>query len=143
LYPFTNINVIKKIESSEITRKTLAGFQRAMDNLSFFKDRAYIYMGRVDNPDILVIIADFFLKMAEATWSIVSGVYGNKLVIIFRNVGFRLDAGKTASKLFGELGSAGGHRSAARAEVPLDALRAVVGKDGDIHQFILGKIREM
>ena len=143
LYPFTNINVIKKIESSEITRKTLAGFQKAMENLSFFKDRAYIHMGRVDNPDILVIIADFFLKMAEATWSIVSGVYGQKLIIIFRNVGFRLDAGKMAQKLFGQWGSAGGHRNAARAEIPLLDLRAVIDNEHDIHQFILGKIREM
>jgi len=114
-----------------------------MENLSFFKDRAYIHMGRVDNPDTLVIIADFFLKMAEASWSIVSGVYGQKLVIIFRNVGFRLDAGKIAQKLFGQWGSAGGHRSAARAEIPLHELRAVIENEGDIHQFILGKIREM
>ena len=118
LYKFTNMNIIKKIESSEITKQTLASYRVAMDRLTFLKDVAFIHMGEVENPDVLVIIADFFLKMAEVTWCIVSGVCDQKLTVIFRNAGFRLDAGRMAQKLFGQWGSAGGHRSAARAEIP-------------------------
>ena len=45
-----------------------------------------------------------------------------KKLNIIRNVGFRLDAGRVAKRLFGKLGSAGGHKSAARAEIPISAL---------------------
>jgi nanoRNase/pAp phosphatase (c-di-AMP/oligoRNAs hydrolase) len=143
LYQFTNINIIKKIESSEMTKKTLSHFRTALENLTFIKDKAFIHMGKVSNPDILVMMADFFLKMVEAAWCIVSGVYGQKLIIIFRNAGFRLDAGKTAQRLFGKWGFAGGHRSAARAEIPLHEIKPALSSDLEARQFVLGKIKGM
>ena len=143
LYQYANMNIIKKIDSSEMTKKTLESFRTAMENLIFFKDRAFIHMGRVNDPDILVIIADFFLKMAEATWSIVSGIYGQKLIIIFRNVGFRLDAGRLAQKLFSENGSAGGHKSAARAEIPIHEISSEIDNMEEFRNYILNKIKLM
>ncbi len=74
------------------------------------------------NPDILVILAEFFLRVIEITWSIVGGVYENRLIVIFRNDGIRKNAGNLAARAFGKLGSAGGHVSSARAEIPLDHL---------------------
>jgi nanoRNase/pAp phosphatase (c-di-AMP/oligoRNAs hydrolase) len=122
LYPFVNLNIIKKIESSEINKANLAAFQAAFEALEFIGNAAYIHMGEVDDADSLVILADFFLKMAEANWCFVSGIYGHKVIIIVRNAGFRLHAGKLVQRLFGDLGSAGGHRSAARVEIPLEAV---------------------
>ncbi len=122
LYPFVNLNIIKKIESSEINKTNLSAFQEAFEHLEFIGNVAYIHMGTVDDADSLVIIADFFLKMAEATWCFVSGIYGQKVIIIVRNAGFRLHAGKLVQRLFSEIGAAGGHKNAARVEIPLDAL---------------------
>ncbi len=141
LFQFVNVNNIKKIESSELTRKTLANYRTAMENLVFIKDRVFIPMGNVNNPDTLVLIADFFLKMAEVTWSIAAGISGKKLIIIFRNVGFRHDAGKTAKKLFGEYGSAGGHKSAARAELPIGNLEKELSGDVDYAKFIIARLK--
>lgn len=143
LYQFANLNIIKKIESSELTKKTLRHFRTAIENLVFFKDKAFIHMGSVKDPDILVIIADFFLKMAEASWCIVSGIYGQKFIIIFRNAGFRLDAGKTAQRLFGRIGSAGGHRNTARAEIMVRDLELNEKGASEYKQFVLDKIKEM
>ncbi|MFH1491547.1 MAG: DHH family phosphoesterase, partial [Pseudomonadota bacterium] len=70
LYPFVNIHTIKKIESSGLTKKTIQSFREAIDSIEFVKDVACIYMGKVKNPDLLVLIADFFLKLAEANWSV-------------------------------------------------------------------------
>jgi nanoRNase/pAp phosphatase (c-di-AMP/oligoRNAs hydrolase) len=141
LYPFANIHIVKMIESSEMTRKTLASFRTALENLVFFKDKAWIHMGKVNDPDILVILADFFLKLVESTWCIVSGVYGQKLIVIFRHAGFRLDAGKTAQKLFGAWGSAGGHQSAARAEISVEALPASSEEEPELREFVLNRIK--
>jgi len=143
LYPFTNIHIVKMIESSEMTRKTLTHFRAALENLVFFKDKAYIHMGKVNDPDILVILADFFLKLVESTWCIVSGVYGQKLIVIFRHAGFRLDAGKIAQKLFGPWGPAGGHKSAARAEIPMEAIPVPAQEEPGLKEFILNRIKGM
>ncbi len=142
LYPYVNINIIKKIESSEINKKNLAAFRKAFEELQFIDDTAYIHMGVVTDTDALVILADFFLKMAEATWCIVSGIYGKKLIIIIRNAGFRLDAGKLAKRLFGELGSAGGHKSAARAEIPISALTDETENLSKISEYVTDKIKK-
>ncbi|MBM9512830.1 bifunctional oligoribonuclease/PAP phosphatase NrnA [Desulfogranum marinum] len=141
LYPHVNINIIKKIESSEINKKNLDAFRKAFEELQFIGDTAYIHMGEVKDADSLVILADFFLKMAEATWCIVSGVYGKKLIIILRNTGFRLDAGKLAQRLFGKLGSAGGHKNAARAEIPLAGLADETDDLSQLGKYIADKIK--
>jgi nanoRNase/pAp phosphatase (c-di-AMP/oligoRNAs hydrolase) len=143
LYPFTNIHIVKMIESSEMTRKTLVHFRAALGNLVFLRDKAWIHMGKVNDPDILVILADFFLKLVESTWCIVSGVYGQRLIVVFRHAGFRLDAGKVAEKLFGSWGPAGGHQSAARAEIPIEALPAPAHEGSQLKEFILSRIKGM
>jgi nanoRNase/pAp phosphatase (c-di-AMP/oligoRNAs hydrolase) len=142
LYKYSNRNIIQKIESSEITRKTLTSYKLALEKLTFVKDKAFVHLGEVENPDILVIIADFFTRLAEATWSIVSGTYKDKLIVIFRNADFRGNAGKTAQKLFERWGaSAGGHKNAARAEVPLASLPRDSKGAFDPAAFMLRNIR--
>jgi nanoRNase/pAp phosphatase (c-di-AMP/oligoRNAs hydrolase) len=138
LYKFTNGNIINKIESSEMTRKTLASYRMAIDRLSFFKDTAYIHMGEVQDPDILVVMADFFLGLSEATWSVVSGVYNKKLVVILRNANFRGDAGKAAQELVGRFGgSGGGHKSAGRAEIPTQGIGKDAKGNSPLERFVL------
>jgi nanoRNase/pAp phosphatase (c-di-AMP/oligoRNAs hydrolase) len=72
----------------------------------------------------------------------VSGIYGQKVIIIIRNVGFRLNAGKVASRLFGDLGAAGGHKTAARVEIPVATFKSEVGDLTKISNYIQNKIRE-
>jgi nanoRNase/pAp phosphatase (c-di-AMP/oligoRNAs hydrolase) len=144
LHDFANMNIIKKIESSEITRKTLAKIRFAIDRLVFLDHIAFVHMGKVDNPDLLVIIADFFMRLAEARWSVVSGVCDNKLVLILRNATIRSDAGKTARKLLGRWGgSGGGHAGAARAEIPLSKIRTELNDQSDLTQFVKRNLKEL
>ena len=141
LYPHVNLNIIKKIEASEINKKNIADFRKAFDALEFIGDTAYIHMGEVKDSDVLVIIADFFLKMAETTWCMVSGVYGRKIIIIIRNTGFRLDAGRIATRFFSNPEAGGGHKNAARVEIPVSAFKKEVGDPAKIRDYIRKKIR--
>ena len=87
------------------------------------KGRIFVHLGPVINPDACVIIADFFSRIHSVTWSIVSGLYDRALIVIFRNDGLRKNAGKVAEQSFGGIGFAGGHKSMARAEIPLNAIK--------------------
>ena len=124
LYELANLNIVKKIETSELTVKTLNTIKTAAEKLTFIGETAFVHMGSVASADSLVIVADFLMKLSEATWSVVSGTRNNKLVVIFRNAGFRRNAGNRAQALFGHIGNAGGHQSAARAEIPLARIAA-------------------
>ena len=144
LYRFTSMRMLRKIESSAMTRSMLSEYRRAMEQLVFIKDIAFVHMERVDNPDLLVLIADFFMKIAEIQWSIVSGVYQKNLVVILRNASFRGDAGKTARKIFKRWkGSAGGHQNAARAEIPLENIMDYTKDESGLGFFVKKILKDM
>jgi len=144
LYELANLNIIKKIEASELTVKTLSTIKTAAEKLTFVGETAFVHMGSVASADSLVIVADFLMKLSEATWSVVSGIRNNKLVVIFRNAGFRCNAGNRARALFGQMGNAGGHQSAARAEIPLARI-AGLGTDShpDYGAFVQEQLKRV
>jgi len=122
LFKHMNRHLLHKIESADIRRSELKYMKLALENMKFRKQRLFTHVGRVPNPDILVVIADFLNHVQEAGWVFVSGEYRQKLIIIIRCDGYRKDAGRLASRAFGHLGFAGGHREKARAEIPLSNL---------------------
>lgn len=124
-----------------MTRATLAHFQTAMQRLQMINHIAVAHMGRVKKPDTLVQIADFFLKLAEALWSVASGVSGDRLIVVIRNAGFRRNAGRMAREVFGDVGSAGGHRDSARAEIPLGKIACGSDPDADCRRFVMQRIK--
>jgi nanoRNase/pAp phosphatase (c-di-AMP/oligoRNAs hydrolase) len=122
IFKYANINLLRKIENSGLRPRDLNYFQSALENRLFRKKILYTHVGEVHSPDICVQIADFFMGVYSVGWSIVSGIYKDTLIIIIRNDGYRKDAGKLAIGAFSGFGSAGGHRGAARAEIPLETL---------------------
>lgn len=124
LSKFANQLALKKIVRSEYHLRWLNYFRLALERLEICDHGAYVYMGKVENPDILVILADFLLRVHEIGWTAVAGLCKTTLVVIFRGDGLTRDVGKMAGELFGDIGSAGGHRQAARAEIDIKALKA-------------------
>ncbi len=122
LFNIANQNLVRKIELSELRLSELNYFKTALSEMRVSNNRLYAHVGRVRNPDVLVLIADFLNKVHSLHWVLVSGIHGERLVVIFRCDGYKKDAGKLAEKTFAGTGSAGGHREAARAEVPLKNL---------------------
>ncbi len=120
LFKRMNRHLLHKIEASDIRRSELKYFRKAFEEIRVRKNRLLAHVGRVPNPDILVIIADFLNHVHDIGWVFISGEYRDRLVVIIRCDGYRKDAGKLAQRVFGPLGFAGGHREKARAEVPLE-----------------------
>ena len=129
VFNIANRNLVRKFELTELRRSELKFFKIALNEVKASKGRAYAHVGRVGTPDILVIIADFLNRVDKFDWVLVSGIHGEKLVVIIRCDGYRKNAGKFAQKTFGEYGPAGGHREAARAEVPLKNLPLREGQE--------------
>jgi len=122
LFNIANRDLVRKFELTDLRRSELKYFNIALAELKYSKRRYYSHVGRVRSPDVLVIVADFLNHVGEIDWVFVSGIHGEKLVVIFRCDGYRKSAGKLADRIFGSIGSAGGHKGAARAEVPLKNL---------------------
>jgi nanoRNase/pAp phosphatase (c-di-AMP/oligoRNAs hydrolase) len=143
VFQYANMHLLRKIENSDLKESDLRYFQNALERRVGTKKRAYTHLGKVSSPDICVQIADFFMRVYEMTWSFVSGIHENTLVIILRSDGYRKDAGKLAKRVFGSIGTAGGHRGAARAEISLDTLRQrkIGARPTDIQRFVRKRLR--
>ncbi len=135
LTKFYNPNLLHKITRSEFRVEWLKYFSQAFRKVRILGNGLTAFLGVVDSPDILVILADFFMRVHGLSWVLMSGLHDNKLVAVFRGDGMRRDMGKFAQSLFGDVGSAGGHRAMARAEIPLENI-------GNQHaqQFILERL---
>jgi nanoRNase/pAp phosphatase (c-di-AMP/oligoRNAs hydrolase) len=143
LFRHANIHLARKIELADLSIGFLKYFKNALSDMRRRKGRIFVHLGAVPNPDICVIIADFFMRIDTVNWSIVSGLHNAKLIIIFRNDG-RHDAGKMAKLRFGHIGSAGGHKGMARAEISLSTLKEHAGlkDDAQLLKWIIGQVEK-
>lgn len=131
LFKHANIALIRKIEHSELKVEFLQYFRTALQTMRMAKGKIFVHLGEVINPDVCVLVADFYMKVDSVNTSVVSGLYGNKIVIVLRTDGLRRNAGKTAQRGFGQIGSAGGHKTMARAEIQISDLEKLVDYRND------------
>ncbi len=138
LYRFANIHLLTRIEQAELGEEHLETLAAAIRSRTILHNRVYAHAGKISNPDQCVITADFFMRISSVNWSIVSGMYNSTLIIIIRNDGLRKNAGTTAKQAFEAVGSAGGHKSMARVEIPM----AELDPDLDIGTWIIQQVEK-
>jgi len=139
-----NMQFIRRIELNQTPDRFLKYYNYAYHHMNNFRGRRICFLGIVESADVCVQIADFYLRLIGTYYVVVAGMIGDKLVIIFRGDGYRQNCGDMAQRAFGLLGRGGGHRSAARMEIPLDALKEALGNDlsqRSVEKFLFRSLR--
>ena len=127
LYPLADPALIRKMEGAEITLERLDHVMRALA-ASRIRDQVFsAFVGETTREDFIPYTADFLLQVEDVKWTIVSGIVGGQLIISVRNLGYSRNAGEFVKSNFSDIGSAGGHRSMAKAVVPIERFRAKFG----------------
>jgi nanoRNase/pAp phosphatase (c-di-AMP/oligoRNAs hydrolase) len=127
LYPLADAALIRKMEGAEITIERLEHVTRALAS-SRLKNQVFsAFLGETTREDFVPYTADFLLQLEDVKWTIVSGIVGGQMIISVRNLGYSRNAGDFVKSCFGDIGSAGGHRSMAKAVVPAERFRAKFG----------------
>jgi len=124
LYPLADAAMIRKMEGAEITFDRLDYVTLAQQSGTSGDQVFTAFLGTLPREDFVPYVADFFLQLEDVKWTVIAGVVGGALVVSARNLGYTRNAGELMRKLFGDLGSAGGHRAMAKAVVPLDQFLA-------------------
>jgi len=140
-----DLDIVQQIEFSQFSREGLDYFSIALVRRHFLKGVMFSHLGPVPFFDICVQVADFFIRVENVSWALVSGVVGNTLVVIFRNDGVNKDAGYLARNAFGQTGSAGGHESMGRAEIRQDSLPGglLLSDNKGIEEFVLSSLAKI
>jgi nanoRNase/pAp phosphatase (c-di-AMP/oligoRNAs hydrolase) len=141
LYPLADAALIRKMEGAEITLERLAYVTRA-SQIGILREQIFsAFVGEAPREDFIPYTADFFLQLENVKWTIVAGVVGSTFIVSVRNLGYSRNAGEFVKRWFGDIGSAGGHRSMAKAVVPIDRFRQ---KFGDLNgPALTARIAEM
>ena len=127
LYPLANAALIRKMEGAETTVERLHCVAEAVQHGEVAGSLYTTHLGDVARADLIAYVADFLLQVEEITWSVVSGVVHGDIIVSVRNLGSSRHAGEFVKRSFGDIGSAGGHRTMAKAVVPLDRFQQKFG----------------
>jgi nanoRNase/pAp phosphatase (c-di-AMP/oligoRNAs hydrolase) len=131
LYPLTNYNTLRRIERPELPLSFAEFLARVLPRVRKQLGLLTLHVGTIEREDAIPQLADFCLQFEGTEWVVVSGKWQGSLVMSVRNPGYVRSAGDIVRKLFGGLGRAGGHRSMAKAIVPLRHWRKAVGSTHD------------
>ena len=122
LYLLANHNALRRIDRPELSETALDVLSQGLARRRIVHEVFFTHLGRVAETDLVPQFADFGLQAEGVEWSVVSGVIGADVHISIRNVGYVRSAGEVARDAFGDLGSAGGHRTMAKAVIPVERL---------------------
>jgi nanoRNase/pAp phosphatase (c-di-AMP/oligoRNAs hydrolase) len=138
-------DIVKQIEFSQFSREALDYFSIALVRRRFLNGVMFSHLGPVPFFDVCVQVADFFIRVENVSWALVTGVVGDALVVVFRNDGLKKDAGYLARTAFGGIGSAGGHKSMGRAEFKQNALPKglLLSDNKGIEEFVLSSLAKI
>ncbi|HVY61501.1 MAG TPA: DHH family phosphoesterase [Planctomycetota bacterium] len=127
LYARANLNSLRRIERPALPIDSLRTFGDALQRLEVESGLSFAFLGKVEREDVIPQLADLLLQVEGAEWSVAAGISEGRLVASVRNPGYQRSAGAVVKRVFGEIGSAGGHRSMAKAVIPLDRWEAEFG----------------
>jgi nanoRNase/pAp phosphatase (c-di-AMP/oligoRNAs hydrolase) len=127
LYPIADATMIRKMEGSEITAERLDFVIKAWQHGRMVEHVFCAFLGEPSREDFIPYVADFYLQLENVQWSVISGVVNDTFVVSVRNLGYSRNAGDFVRRWFNDIGSAGGHRTMAKAVVPLEAFQQKFG----------------
>jgi len=130
LWPLANHDLLSGMSRPRLRSQELDYFVKAIRNRREIGRLLFIWLGRARKEDIIPRIADFSMQIGDTSVCAVGGVSHDNVVISIRNVDPDLDVGAITAGLFTQYGSAGGHRTMAKAVMPLKKFTKAKGAAG-------------
>ncbi len=127
LYPLAEATMIRKMEGAEITAERLDYLIKAWQQGRMMEHVFCAFLGEPPREDFIPYVADFYLQLENVQWTVISGVVNDTFVVSVRNLGYSRNAGDFVRRWFSDIGSAGGHRTMAKAVVPVEMFQKKFG----------------
>ena len=129
LYNRADLGLLRKIESKNIYSEEIKCYGEALKGHWIENDIIFMDLGRIEKEHLISQLADMGIRVEGIQWAVAFGIVSDShLVISVRNLGFMKSAGRLLFELFDEIGSAGGHRSYAKAVIPLKEVKELIGE---------------
>ncbi len=107
--PEINQRALGRIQNARLPLGYLRNLHDALENLETVSNLIVSHLGPVDHPDIVPEVADLLLRLEGMTWSLATGLHGDRIYLSLRTTNGRADAGRVMRALVGRRGKGGGH----------------------------------
>jgi nanoRNase/pAp phosphatase (c-di-AMP/oligoRNAs hydrolase) len=107
--PEVNQRALGRIQNARLPLGYLRNLHDALENLESVGCLVVSHLGAIDHPDIVPEVADLLLRLEGKTWSLATGLYGDRIYLSIRTTNGRADAGRVMRALVGRRGKGGGH----------------------------------
>ncbi len=120
LLPLADRRALSRIQAPPLSLAYFHSLRRAVENLQTVSTLVVSHLGPVEQPDIVPEVADLLLRLDGKTWSMVTGVFEERLYLSIRTTNPRADAGRMMRGLLSRRGKGGGHGMMAGGWVSLE-----------------------
>jgi nanoRNase/pAp phosphatase (c-di-AMP/oligoRNAs hydrolase) len=129
-FPQANHRLLARIQTPRLPLSYFGNLHEALESLESVDTLIVTHLGIVEQPDIIPEIADLLLRLEGKTWSLATGLFGDRIYLSIRTTNPRADAGTLMRRLLARRGKGGGHGRTAggwidAAKIPPAERRAV------------------
>jgi nanoRNase/pAp phosphatase (c-di-AMP/oligoRNAs hydrolase) len=122
LYPKIQLKTLSQIEYPDLARDYFLDFDRGLHDARIYGKVIFCDLGYLTNTDMVALMADFFLRFAEVSWSFVMGMSDSRLIFSLRTKRATQNAGQVARRMVKGLGTAGGHGRTGGGQIPIQGI---------------------
>lgn len=138
LLPTADLRALARIQTPRLPLSYFHTLHNALENLQSVGTLVVSHLEEIDNPDIVPEIADLLLRLKGMTWSLCTGVQGDRVYLSLRTTNARADAGRLMRRLLGRRGKGGGHGMMAGGWIEWPGTRS--GTAAGLQQYLAGKL---
>jgi nanoRNase/pAp phosphatase (c-di-AMP/oligoRNAs hydrolase) len=117
--PLVDKRLLARILYPRLPLGYFLNLREGLQNLESAGNLIVSHLGSIEQPDIVPEIADLLLRMEGKTWSLATGVHGERVYLSIRTSNPRADAGRLMRRILGRRGKGGGHGMMAGGWVPV------------------------
>ncbi|MFD1645819.1 DHH family phosphoesterase [Haloarchaeobius litoreus] len=119
LHGLADRDLLRKLSSPSVSSATVDAIADAIDNRVVHGGVLLSHVGRTSERDALPQAADYLATLEGVDTTFVFGIVGESIQLSSRTTDSRVHVGEVLTDAFQEVGSGGGHREMAGAEIPL------------------------
>ena len=133
LFPRADHALLRRIQHPSYSAATLRRFGLALQHARVTRGLAHVHLGRLpaDEEHVVAQLAEFCLGMNGASIAVVSGIFGDRVVMSARALWPGAKLGDRLREAFDQYGSAGGHAVMAKAVIHVADWRRAHDAHGD------------
>ena len=94
LHPLADIRALSRIQNPRLPLSYYRILHQGLKKLESVGTLVVSHLGPIEQPDIVPEVADLTLRLQGMTWSLCTGVFGDRLYLSIRTTNSRADAGR-------------------------------------------------